>query len=667
MPTKFSFTSLSYIAGIFTAVVGCVVLVGWQFDISGLKSVLPSAVSMKANTAALFVLAGISLVLIQRPTRFASNLVRFLSLIILLVGILSLCQNIFGWDTGLDEFLFHEPNGTVGTSHPGLMAPYTSLNFIMVGLALGLFTSKGLKSRFLHDFAIIFTLVISIIGLLGYLSGFMELAGPIVFTKMAVHTAFSFFVLCLGMLLTVYKRQGSPVTIEQKLFAGLTITAVVIIYISLLSISGIQLLNLAGKRVENTQQVKKELFRCLSLVVDVEAGSRGFLLSGDENYTEPQKKASVELPGLLQNLGSKLSSDPRQKKTFILLEQLISERIEIAEQLCQTRRSQGFEKALLLFSTGKGETITDSIRVIADQMTDVETQLNQLKNDEGKTNSIRTQIIIYFSISIQLLLLLIIFVVFKLDLNNRKQSEQDIKLKNQELQKINAEKDKFFSIIAHDLRGSFNGFLGLTQIMAEELPSLTMAEVQKIAVSLKKSAMKLFNLLENLLEWSQIQKGTLPFNPAAIQLSQTVNEDIAIFSESAKTKEIEIALNIPEGIEIFADLNMFQTIIRNMVSNALKFTHNGGKVSVSAKESGYKVIEISIQDSGIGISEEMIQDLFRIDVETRRKGTEGEPSTGLGLFLCKEFVEKNGGKLRVESKEGKGSTFSFTIPGNARF
>jgi len=239
---------------------------------------------------------------------------------------------------------------------------------------------------------------------------------------------------------------------------------------------------------------------------------------------------------------------------------------------------------------------------------------------------------------------------------------QEIKLKNEELQKLNAEKDKFFSIIAHDLRSPFNSFLGLTQIMAEELPSLTMTQVQEIAVSMSKSATNLYRLLENLLEWSQIQKGTFPFNPEVFQLGIVVGGSIDMIHESAKNKDIEIATDIAVGLEVFADRNMTQTIIRNLVSNAVKFTHIGGEIGILAKTTGGKSIEISIKDTGIGMNQSMADNLFRSNVQTSRKGTEGELSTGLGLLLCKEFIEKHGGKLWVESEEGKGSIFSFTIP-----
>lgn len=248
------------------------------------------------------------------------------------------------------------------------------------------------------------------------------------------------------------------------------------------------------------------------------------------------------------------------------------------------------------------------------------------------------------------------------DVTERKLAEDEVRLKNEELQKSNAEKDKFFSIIAHDLRSPFNGFLGLTQIMAEDLPSLTMAEVQELAISMKNSATNLYSLLENLLKWSQIQKGSIPFSPEVIQLRSMMDECIAIAFEPAKNKGIELSCTIPEGIEVFADINMLQTVIRNLVSNALKFTPKGGKVDVSAKSIKDNGIEISIHDNGIGMSQTMVNNLFRLDVRTNRKGTDDEPSTGLGLLLCKEFVDKHGGKIRVESEEGKGSTFYFTMP-----
>ena len=241
-------------------------------------------------------------------------------------------------------------------------------------------------------------------------------------------------------------------------------------------------------------------------------------------------------------------------------------------------------------------------------------------------------------------------------------AEEEIKYQNEELHKHIATKDKFFSIIAHDLRSPFNGFLGLTQIMVEELPSLTMAEIQEIATGLRDSAVNLFRLLENLLSWSRMQQGLIAFNPHDVQLLPIVEESSGILNESAKHKNIDLTFDIPNDLSIFADTNLLQTVMRNLVSNAIKFTTNGGSVLVSAKAIEHGGVEISIKDSGIGISTTMVGDLFRLDSKAGRKGTAGEPSTGLGLMLCKEFVGMHGGNICVKSEEGKGSVFSFTIP-----
>ena len=199
-------------------------------------------------------------------------------------------------------------------------------------------------------------------------------------------------------------------------------------------------------------------------------------------------------------------------------------------------------------------------------------------------------------------------------------------------------------------------------MMVEDLPSMQLEEIQKIALTMQNSATNLFRFLENLLDWSRAEQGLIPFNPETEHLLPIVNESLKMSLEPAKTKGIEINLEIPEDLEVFADVNLLQTVIRNLVSNAVKFTHKGGRVSVLAKASVNNSVELSVRDTGIGMSPEILNDLFRLDVQTSRRGTDGEPSTGLGLILCKDFIEKHGGKIVAESEEGKGSTFHFSLP-----
>ncbi|MFZ4401628.1 MAG: PAS domain S-box protein [Bacteroidales bacterium] len=247
------------------------------------------------------------------------------------------------------------------------------------------------------------------------------------------------------------------------------------------------------------------------------------------------------------------------------------------------------------------------------------------------------------------------------DITEMKLAKEALKKTEAELRNLNATKDKFFSIIAHDLRSPFNSFLGLTQIMAEELSSLSMEEIHKFVISMEKSATNLFRLLENLLEWSKMQQGIFVFNPEFFNLSSIVNECIGTIESAAETKGLKIMSTVPDKIELNADCNMIQTIIRNLLSNAVKFTPKGGEISVSANQISANFVEISIKDSGIGMKPFIKENLFKLDVNIARKGTEGELSTGLGLLLCKEFVEIHGGKLWAESEEGKGSCFYFTM------
>jgi PAS domain S-box-containing protein len=253
-----------------------------------------------------------------------------------------------------------------------------------------------------------------------------------------------------------------------------------------------------------------------------------------------------------------------------------------------------------------------------------------------------------------------------MDITQRKLSEEEIKHKNIQLQNSIAEKDRFFSILAHDLRGPLSSFVGATQIITEEIQNMDIEEIKQITLRMKTSAANIYSLLENLLEWSRLKRDGLDFIPIRLNLKEKIEECIDVLSESANKKKIKTTISVAGEIEIIADNHMFDTVIRNLVFNAIKFTHTGGTVSVTADYTNDHFIEVKVSDSGIGITPELKNKLFLLDEKTNRLGTEGEPSTGLGLLLCKEFIDKHGGKLWVESEVGKGSVFSFTIPGGKK-
>jgi PAS domain S-box-containing protein len=247
------------------------------------------------------------------------------------------------------------------------------------------------------------------------------------------------------------------------------------------------------------------------------------------------------------------------------------------------------------------------------------------------------------------------------DITGRKIVEAENILKNEILLQSNAEKDKFFTILAHDLRGPLGSFLGLIEVMAEDINTMTIAEIEDITKTLHLSASSLFQLLENLLEWSVLKRGNFVCQPEQIGLNRVVLRSIEPIMESARIKNIAVRLDMSQSYFVECDLKMTETIFRNLVSNALKFTHPGGTVGITAQPVSDEEIRVSVSDTGIGMSKEMIQKLFLINEQVSRVGTEGESSSGLGLIICKEFAEKQGGRISAESEVSKGSTFHLTL------
>jgi PAS domain S-box-containing protein len=248
------------------------------------------------------------------------------------------------------------------------------------------------------------------------------------------------------------------------------------------------------------------------------------------------------------------------------------------------------------------------------------------------------------------------------DITDRKKAEQILIENETKLLQLNAEKDKFFSIIAHDLRSPFNVFLGFTLKMVEELDTMPIKDLQKITLSMRNSATNLFQLLENLLDWSRFQRGLISFDQELLLLKPKITGIIQLALDSANKKGVTIDISIPEDIVIFADRNMLGSIVRNLTSNAVKFTPRGGKILIEARLVKENSTEISVKDTGMGMNKNILEHLFMLNEKASRRGTEGEPSTGLGLIICKDFVEKHSGKIWAVSEEGKGSTFTFTLP-----
>ncbi len=235
------------------------------------------------------------------------------------------------------------------------------------------------------------------------------------------------------------------------------------------------------------------------------------------------------------------------------------------------------------------------------------------------------------------------------------------KMAHVKLQELNALKDKFFSIIAHDLKNPFSVIFAYTETLLNQYNELDEKVKLKLLNDIDKTSKQTYRLLENLLYWSQTQTGKMEFHPDNFDLSELIRQTFSLVEGAAKNKNIELTTNVADSVDVYGDEQMIKLILRNLVTNGIKFTNNGGRVSVLLSGSD-GTNEICIEDTGIGISEEKLGKLFKIENVTKSEGTAGEKGTGLGLVLCKEFVERHGGKISVESEVGKGSKFILTLP-----
>ena len=309
-------------------------------------------------------------------------------------------------------------------------------------------------------------------------------------------------------------------------------------------------------------------------------------------------------------------------------------------------------------------------------------RFNQIKNlqilyETGETkkenNDLKIELntknlfMMFFGITIILICLLVLILLSKRNQQIRlnqilNKKNEEISIQRDNLNELNQTKDKLFSIIAHDLRGPIGNTSSFLEVLTENEGEFTKEQLLENLILLKDSSKATFKLLENLLTWARTQKGEIEFNPVPNDLFKVVQSNIDLFASNAENKKILILNNLDQNIIFSFDSDMINTVVRNLINNAIKYTREEGQITISAKKVDSK-IEISVNDTGIGIDSETAKKLFTSDLKPNKKeGTKGEKGTGLGLILCKEFVLKHNGNIWAESELGRGSTFSFTLP-----
>lgn len=328
--------------------------------------------------------------------------------------------------------------------------------------------------------------------------------------------------------------------------------------------------------------------------------------------------------------------------------------------------------------SGKGDK-TEMAKIMAKYELDKKEKEIKIRDLKllSQENEIKKSKLITYSIGlIAFLLLGVVLIAFnrfrlKQKTSNLLQKQADElkitleKLKSSEksLLELNSTKDAFFSIIAHDLRGPFNAFINLSEILSENINTFKPEKTIELLRDMHQSANNIYALLENLLDWARVQNNTIPFAPKHLPLVNSINQELDILQNEAKSKEITVHTQFNERCYVFADQNMLRTILRNLLWNAIKFTPRGGEIWADAYDAEESCV-VSVKDSGVGMTKKIMERLFKIEHRQSSLGTENELGTGLGLIICKLFTDKNNGTIVVQSEPGKGSTFILSLPKN---
>ncbi|MBS4058761.1 MAG: PAS domain-containing protein [Bacteroidetes bacterium] len=424
----------NYATGIIVMLAGIIVLIGWQLDSNILKTFGLGGVTMKANSAVFFILAGLTLIFLQVKQKLISvHAVRLLAGIMIIFGSLVVLQYLFNIDLGIDEYLFREKENALGTVHPGRPAPNTVLNFILIGLLFLLLTYPKFERSLVNIFLLITTFTISIMGLSGYILGLDELTGFEAYTRISFADSLTFIIVCAGIYLLMFTNNRN-ITFEYKLLSGLTVASIFIIFGSLLSATSIKSLVSASHKVEHTKLVQEKLGNALSETYRIVANSRGFLISGNEVFLNEWFGTAERIFNLLEEIKDLTKDNPKQQARLMLLEDLGKNGIEFSSELINTYKNEGRDAAFTVFSTLNGKVIYAKTDSLIKEMAAEEKRILIERTENEEHKALGTLLIILINLFMQIILLIVVFWLVKKDITGRRKAEAALQKLNKELE-----------------------------------------------------------------------------------------------------------------------------------------------------------------------------------------------------------------------------------------
>jgi len=405
--------------------------------------------------------------------------------------------------------------------------------------------------------------------------------------------------------------------------------------------------------IKHNYEVKEKLDHTVLALTECESGIRGYFITQNPTFIK-EYKTSIDLIHQNINQLTQLTSDNVSHQNKILkLKELIEARILLFEEVFEIEPNNFRSNRWIVNMATHAKMSMDKIRQLKNEIEHEEDRLLSISQNLAQKNLTDSYLTCLISVLIALVIIVLMIIFIRKDIKGRILHENF-------LTELNDNKIKFFSILSHDLRGPIHGINKLASFMEDEQSS-SKEEAFMMAKMIKKTAAQAGNLLENLLTWTRLQMGKIDYSPTSFDIKETILQTIYLLEGIAESKSICIKHELSSAY-LFGDRNMIETVIRNLLQNAIKFTEQGGTIEVKGNVSNEHKYVISVTDTGIGISKEVLKNLFTLQNKKSSNGTDNEKGTGLGLILSKEFAEKNGGTVWLESKQGKGTTSYLTLP-----
>ncbi|MCX6332864.1 MAG: PAS domain-containing sensor histidine kinase [Bacteroidia bacterium] len=670
-----------WISVIIVCILSILDLAGWIFNLPSLKSIMPRWIPMNIISAICFISTAAALVIIRLklPAILRKIITGMLAIFIILVSLSTICIYLYSALTGNEAVSTEIPFLTFLTGHGSKMAFSVALNFFILGCIVLLLLADNTKTAGLTHVLIIPIALSSYFVPASYILDIYSLT-ELTHVPVSLNSGLAFCGLCTAVLLInpdtwllkIFTARETGGIVARRLLLPLMVLPVVIAW-----------LVLYGERAgifeydEGVVLVTVTYTACfLALVwltarfvskIDEKRYTSEQALQSTKNYLEnlinyanapiivwnPDTRIQL-FNHAFEHLTGYSSSEVEGKKLDMLfpVDSLEESNTKIIDALTENWKTIEIPiltkkkdiRIVLWNSANIFDTDRKTVLSTIAQGNDITERINAEQKVKERTKDLEVA-------NLQL----------KKELTERYLAQEALRKNEAQLKELNATKDKFFNIIAHDLKNPFTSLIGSSELLFRNIDKMDNEKIKTLALILNDASKSGYAILLNLLDWSRSQTGLLKFNPENINLKDLVDEHILNLEQISSNKEIKIFSEIRNDLFIYGDKNMIKTVLRNLLSNAVKYSHRSDKVIVCASVYDKEVI-ITVKDNGIGIPEEDIKNIFRIDAKYSVPGTENEQGTGLGLKLCKEFVEKQGGEIWVESTEHKGSEFKFSIP-----